>query len=78
MIKPIASDFEYMLTDMDGIIDSFSKGITGLLGLTPNLFKDKDSQINIQILAPELISFFLETQQKGRAAKAKWREAGGD
>ena len=43
MIKPIASDCEYMLTDMDGIIDSFSKGITGLLGLTPNLFKDKDT-----------------------------------
>jgi hypothetical protein len=47
MIKPLASDYDYMLTDMDGIIDSFSKGITGLLGLTPNLFKDKDSQINI-------------------------------
>ena len=43
MVKPIASDYEYMLTDMDGVIDSFSKGITGLLGLTPNLFKDKDS-----------------------------------
>lgn len=61
MVKPIASDYEYMLTDMDGVIDSFSKGITGLLGLTPNLFKDKDSQINIQILAPELIPFFMDT-----------------
>jgi hypothetical protein len=61
MIKPMASDYDYMLTDMDGIIDSFSKGITVLLGLTPNLFKDKDSQINIQILAPELIQFFLDT-----------------
>lgn len=47
MIRPVASDYEYLLTDMDGIIDSFSKGITGMLGLTPNLFKDKDSQINI-------------------------------
>jgi hypothetical protein len=43
MIKPIASDFEFILTDMDGVIDSFSKGMTGQLGLTPNLFKDKDS-----------------------------------
>lgn len=43
MIKPIISDFEYMLTDMTGVIDSFSKGITSLLGLTPNLFKDKDT-----------------------------------
>lgn len=74
MVKPVASDYEYMLTDMDGIIDSFTKGLTGMLGLTPNLFKDKDSQINIQILAPELISFFLETQSKGRAAKSRFRE----
>ena len=78
MIKPLASDYEYMLTDMDGVIDSFSKGITGLLGLTPNLFKDKDSQINIQILAPELITFFLDTQAKGKAAKSKYRDTGGD
>lgn len=78
MIRPIASDYEYMLTDMDGNIDSFSKGVTSLLGLTPNLFKDKDSQINIQILAPELIPFFLETYQRGRAAKSKYRESGGD
>lgn len=47
MLRPIASDYECMLTDMDGNIDSFSKGVTGILGLTPNLFKDKDSQINI-------------------------------
>lgn len=43
MVKPVNSDFEYMITDMDGVIDSFTKGITGMLGLTPNLFKDKDS-----------------------------------
>lgn len=29
MIKPVSSDFEFIITDMDGIIDSFSKGITG-------------------------------------------------
>ena len=55
MIKPIQSDFEFMLTDMDGVIDSFSKGVTQMLSLNPNLFKDKDSQINIQLLAPDLI-----------------------
>ncbi len=47
MIRPVSSDYEYILTDMDGIIDSFSKGVTSMLGLTPNLFKDKDSQINV-------------------------------
>ena len=78
MIKPVASEYEYMLTDLDGIIDSFSKGLQTVLGLTPNLFKDEDSQINIQLLAPELIPFFLETQQRGKVAKSKYREAGGD
>lgn len=79
MIKPIISDVEYLLTDMDGVIDSFSKGITSLLGLTPNLFKDKDTQINIQLLAPDLISFFVDTQKRGgKAAKSKYREAGGE
>lgn len=43
MVKPCSTEYEYMLTDLEGVIDSFSKGITGLLGLTPNLFKDKDS-----------------------------------
>jgi hypothetical protein len=47
MMKPITSDFEFIITDMDGVIDSFTKGITGMLGLSPNIFKDKDSQINI-------------------------------
>ena len=61
MVKPIPSDADYMLTDMEGVIDSFSKGVINLLGITPNLFKDKDTQINIQLLAPDLIAFFLET-----------------
>lgn len=58
MIKPIVSDFEYIITDLDGAIDSFSKGIINLLGITPNIFKDKDSQINIMLIAPDLIQFF--------------------
>ena len=74
MIRPVASDYEFLITDMDGVIDSFTKGVTGMLGLTPNLFKDKDSQVNIMILAPELINFFLETQTKGKLAKTKYRE----
>lgn len=61
MVKPLTSEYDYMITDMDGVIDSFTKGITSMLGLTPNLFKDKDSQVNIQILAPDLIQFFLDT-----------------
>ena len=80
MIKPIQSEYEYLLTDMAGVIDSFSKGVTGLLGLAPSIFKDKDSQINIQLLAPELISFFVDIYKKGGkgAGKSKFRELGGD
>ncbi len=79
MIKPIVSDFEYIITDLDGVIDSFSKGIINLLGITPNIFKDKDSQINIMLLAPDLISFFQETYQRnGKVAKSKYREVGGE
>ena len=47
MIKPIVSEYDFMLTDMDGVIDTFTKGLANMLGLTPNLFKDKDSKINI-------------------------------
>jgi len=43
MIRPVSSEYEYMLTDMDGNIDSFTKGVTAMLALAPNLFKDKDS-----------------------------------
>lgn len=47
MMKPLTSEYEYMITDMDGVIDSFTKGITGMIGLNPSLFKDKESQVNI-------------------------------
>lgn len=78
MIKPLMSDFDFIITDMDGVIDSFTKGITGLLGLSPNIFKDKDSQINLQILAPDLIQFFSDTFNRGKIAKSKYREPGGE
>jgi len=47
MMKPLTSEYEYMITDMDGVIDSFTKGITGMIGLNPSIFKDKESQVNI-------------------------------
>lgn len=55
MMKPIMADFEYVITDMEGVIDSFTKGVTGLININPSIFKDKDSQINIQLIAPDLI-----------------------
>ena len=35
MIRPIFSEYDYIITDMNGNIDCFSKGITSLLGLSP-------------------------------------------
>ena len=79
MVKPIEAESEYMLTDTEGVIDSFSKGVTAMLNITPNLFKDKDSSINIQLIAPELIQFFLDTTRRGgRPAKSKYRDPGGE
>jgi hypothetical protein len=46
MIKPYSSDYDYILTDMNGNIDCFSKGITSLLGLNPMTFKENQA-INI-------------------------------
>ena len=43
MVRPVLSEYDFILTDLEGVIDSFSKGITSILGITPNLFKDKDS-----------------------------------
>ena len=60
MIKPLTSEKEYILTSIDGIIDSFTQGISSIIGVTPSLFKDKDSQVNILLLAPSLINFFLD------------------
>ncbi|CDW90925.1 pas pac domain protein [Stylonychia lemnae] len=57
MVKPVTTDFEYILTDMQGNIDSFTNGIGSILSLNPQLFKDSMS-VNIQMLAPELISIF--------------------
>jgi len=53
MIKPIVTDYEYFITDINGHIDSMSKGIRDAF----EPFKDF-GQLKIQILAPELIDVF--------------------
>jgi hypothetical protein len=57
MIRPQITDNDYILTDMNGFIDSFTSGVGLLFNLNPSVFKDS-SQVNIQYLAPELIQFF--------------------
>ena len=52
MIKRSNRDYEYIITDENGRIDSISEGITSLLKLTISFFKEHD--IPIQVLVPEL------------------------
>ena len=74
MICQIHNDCEYIITDMKGVIDCFSGGITSILNLPVALFKDTD--INIQILAPELMNVFSSVDKK-RQILEKYKEAGG-
>ena len=74
MIKEQRSDHEFILTNSRGVIDSFSERITSLLNLPASLFKETD--INIQILAPELIEVFGAGDRK-KALLNKFREPGG-
>ena len=41
MLRPIATDYDYMITDQRGIVDSFTKGFNDLLNITPAIFKGK-------------------------------------
>jgi len=74
MIRQTQADCDYILTDLKGVVDCFSSGITSLLNLPTSLFKDSD--VNIQILAPELIKIFSATDKK-RTLLSKFQEPGG-
>jgi hypothetical protein len=43
---------------LNGNVDCFSKGVSGLLGISPTIFKENNSGINIMLLCPELIEVF--------------------
>lgn len=45
MIKRSSRDYEYVITDENGKIDSISEGITSLLKLPISFFKDHDIPI---------------------------------
>lgn len=52
LIRPTNKDYDYILTDMQGRIDSISKGISSMLGLQPAFFKE--NEIFIQVICPQL------------------------
>lgn len=57
MIRPQMSDNDYIITDFNGYIDSFTSGIGLLFNINPMLVKDS-STFNIQFISPELVHFF--------------------
>ncbi len=63
MIRPTYTEFDYIITGMNGNVDSFSKGVSNLLGISPQLFKENNSQINIMLLCPELIELFTDRRK---------------
>jgi hypothetical protein len=52
MIKRGSRDYEYILTDENGKIDSISEGVTSLFKLPISFFKEHE--IPIQVIVPEL------------------------
>eukprot|EP00347_Sterkiella_histriomuscorum_P007426 403348965 len=62
MIRPVFAEYDYIITDLNGNIDCFSKGITSLLGLNPQLFKE-NNDINIQLICPELMEIFEQRRK---------------
>jgi hypothetical protein len=52
MIKSAARDYEYILTDENGKIDTISEGVIALLKLPISFFKEHE--IPIQVIVPEL------------------------
>jgi hypothetical protein len=58
MIRPTYTDFDFIITGLNGSVDCFSKGVSSLLNISPSIFKENSSGINIMMLCPELIEAF--------------------
>lgn len=74
MLRSCQDECDYILTDHRGVIDCCSSGILPLLSIPVSVFKE--SKINIQILAPELIKILNPLNNKERML-SKYQEAGG-
>lgn len=73
MMRQIQDNFDYVLTDQRGVIDSFSWRVSSLFAFPPSF--TKENCINIQILAPKLIKVFSNSGKK--SLLSRFQEAGG-
>lgn len=67
LVKPTGKDYDYILTDQYGRIDSISKGISAMLGLQPTFFKE--NEIYIQVICPQLCEVERAKGTKDQAIK---------
>jgi hypothetical protein len=63
MIRPTYTEYDYIITNMNGNVDCFSKGISSLINIPSSTFKENNSGVNIMVLCPELLEMF-ETRRK--------------
>ena len=53
LIRPYGKEYDYIITDMQGKIDSITDGISGFLNVGASFFKEND--VYIQLLCPDLL-----------------------
>lgn len=63
MVRPTYTEFDYIICNMSGLVDSYSKGVSNLLGISPASFTDNNAAFNIMIICPELIELFEERRK---------------
>jgi len=76
MIIPTQEDYEFIITDMFGTIDSMSKNLASKLGISAKMMHSS-AGINIQIIAPTLMYAYQEDGKKNGKAQ-KFKEPGGE
>ena len=74
LVYAVRDDYEYIITDLNGLINSMSENISKVMGID-HRWIHSPTGINIQLLAPELIPFY---QKLPNAGTERYKESGGD
>ena len=75
MIRQMNEDHEYILTDSRGVINSMTTKISSVLGMSGRRLQEEE--INIQILAPDLMPLYLKSHKMHKIDTSKFKELGG-
>ena len=78
LIIKVPDDFEYILTDTWGTISSLSEKLALALGIN-HKWVHYGSGLNVQLLAPDLITAYAEREESKEEKKSmRYKEAGGE